>query len=207
MHARLRTAAWIAMTALSAGVALVSYRYLAPEPPAAAPNVVANAFANPFLAWHAGTAATALLLGAFQFVRGRGGRRPRWHRAAGAVYVAACLTSAPGALILALGTTAGPIGTAGFGLLALAWFYTTAQGVRAVLGRRYTEHGRWMLRSYALTFAAVTLRLYLPLPPALGFDFMEGYRAIAFLCWVPNLLAVEAWLAWKDRPSVRRLAV
>lgn len=195
----IRTLAWRLGALLATGVALVSFRYLLPSPPGIPPQILANAFAHPFLIWHVATAAIALLLGVFQFVRRRNGRRAKWHRASGAIYMAACLSSAPAALVLALGSSAGPVAAAGFGLLAIAWFHTTLQGLRAVLAGRYADHGRWMLRSYGLTFAAVTLRLYLPIPPALGIDFMEGYRAISFLCWVPNLLAVEAWLAWKRR--------
>jgi hypothetical protein len=67
---------------------------------------------------------------------------------------------------------------------------------RAVQGR-LDEHRRWMVRSFALTFAAVTLRLQLPLAAAAPIDSLDAYRAIAWLCWVPNLLAVEAFLAWR----------
>jgi hypothetical protein len=55
-----------------------------------------------------------------------------------------------------------------------------------------------MVRSAALTCAAITLRLYLPLPPALGFTFAEGYRVIAWACWVPNLLLVEYFLGQRQ---------
>jgi hypothetical protein len=49
-----------------------------------------------------------------------------------------------------------------------------------------------MLRSYALTFAAVTLRIWLA-PLALLFgDFEAGYRVVAWFCWVPYLLVIEA---------------
>ena len=51
-----------------------------------------------------------------------------------------------------------------------------------------------MIRSFALTFAAVTLRLYLPLIPLLGLSFIDGYRAVSFLCWIPNLIIAELYL-------------
>ncbi len=35
----------------------------------------------------------------------------------------------------------------------------------------------------------------------LGIDFADGYRAIAWLCWVPNVVAVEAYLRWPRRPA------
>jgi hypothetical protein len=49
-----------------------------------------------------------------------------------------------------------------------------------------------MIRSYALCFAAVTLRIWLPLFQfALGLEFIFAYRIIAWLCWVPNLVVAE----------------
>lgn len=188
---------------LAIGVALVSFRFLLPQPPGVSPDIAANRFADPALVIHAGFAAVALLLGPFQFIgrggKNGGGRRAIWHRFTGALYMAACLAAAPAGLVLALGTTAGPLATAGFGLLALVWFHTTAQGLRAVIGRRYAEHRRWMIRSFALTFAAVTLRLYLPIAPSLGYDFMPAYVAISWLCWIPNLILAE-WLFVPLRP-------
>jgi hypothetical protein len=40
----------------------------------------------------------------------------------------------------------------------------------------------------------VTLRLYLPLFPLLGIDFVDGYRAVSFLSWMPNLIVAEMYL-------------
>jgi hypothetical protein len=58
-----------------------------------------------------------------------------------------------------------------------------------------------MIRSFALTLAAVTLRFYLPIPPSLGYDFDDGYRAIAWLSWVPNLMLAELYVRWRPRIS------
>ena len=93
----------------------------------------------------------------------------------------------------------GPIATAGFGLLDILWFYFTLTGYRAALARRFADHRLWMIRSYALTFGAVTLRLYLAVAIATQMDFAVAYRAISFLSWVPNLLLVEWWLRRRDR--------
>jgi signal transduction histidine kinase len=43
----------------------------------------------------------------------------------------------------------------------------------------------------ALTFAAVTLRLYLPTAMVSESAFEPAYIAVAWLCWVPNLIAAE----------------
>ncbi len=59
-----------------------------------------------------------------------------------------------------------------------------------------------MVRSLALTFAAVSLRLGLIGFPALGLlSYADGYRVSAWLCWIPNLLVAEWWL----RRSARRV--
>ena len=59
-----------------------------------------------------------------------------------------------------------------------------------------------MIRSFAMTFGAVTLRLYLPIAPMLGYEFMEGYRITAWASWVPNLILVELWMR---RQAAQRL--
>ncbi|PCI74179.1 MAG: hypothetical protein COB20_15465 [SAR86 cluster bacterium] len=52
-------------------------------------------------------------------------------------------------------------------------------------------HQDWMIRSYALTLAAVTLRIYIPIGQISGYDFEESHQAIAWLCWVPHLIIAE----------------
>jgi hypothetical protein len=116
------------------------------------------------------------------------------HRYAGRIYVLACTIGGATGLLLALGATTGPVATAGFGTLALFWLYATLTAWRLAVRRRFAEHRAWMIRSWAMTFAAVTLRLYLPLIPLFDMAFYDGYRAIAFLCWVPNLLVAELYL-------------
>jgi hypothetical protein len=51
-----------------------------------------------------------------------------------------------------------------------------------------------MTRSYALAFGAVTLRIYLAVFALAGVEFWTGYRIASWLCWVPNLILVEAVL-------------
>ena len=44
-----------------------------------------------------------------------------------------------------------------------------------------------MTRSFALTYAAVMLRIYLPVAMIVGLEFARRTRSIAWLCWLPNL--------------------
>jgi hypothetical protein len=49
-----------------------------------------------------------------------------------------------------------------------------------------------MTRSYALIFAAVTLRLQLVIfQVAFGIEEMAAYQATAWASWVPNLIIAE----------------
>ncbi len=48
-----------------------------------------------------------------------------------------------------------------------------------------------MIRNFALTGAAVTLRLWLPALQAASGSFMDAYRTVVWLCWVPNAIAAE----------------
>jgi uncharacterized membrane protein len=195
---------WGLAALLSAGIAVFSYRFLLPHP-MMGEEIAQNLMRRPWLAIHATLAATALLVGPFQFLPGLRARAPKVHRWIGKVYVIACLCAAPAGLALALGSSAGPIAQSGFGVLSIIWFCVTAHAFRLAVTGRIAEHRRWMIRSFAMTFAAVNLRLYLPFPPMMGFSFIEGYRAISWLAWVPNLMVAELYLnrARWFRPSRR----
>ena len=106
---------------------------------------------------------------------------------------------------LALDSFAGPVARAGFALLAVLWLGTSLRAYVCIRRRDIGAHRDWMLRSYALTLAAVTLRIYLPASQIAGIHFMVAYPAIAWLCWVPNLLLAE-WLIRSGRLSPARSA-
>lgn len=67
--------------------------------------------------------------------------------------------------------------------------------MRAIRRGEVAVHRRWMIRAFALTYAAVTLRLWpAVLVPVLGGDFRAAYLIVPFLCWVPNLVVTEMLL-------------
>jgi hypothetical protein len=185
---------WAALNLLlCSAVALVSFRYLLGVGPVP-PLIFDNLFKNPWLVVHVAGAATALLVSPLQLIHSIRQRRPALHRWLGRLYVVGCTVGGIAGLPLAFGSAAGPIASAGFGSLAIAWLVTTLVGWRAGARRQLGAHRVWMLRSFSLTYAAVTLRIYLALLPMLPLAFISGYRAISFLCWVPNLLLAELLL-------------
>jgi len=183
---------WAVAALLSLLIALPSYRYFAGV--GMAPNIVANLFSRPWLLVHVAGAATALVIGPFQLLASIRARTPRIHRWMGRAYVVACLTGAVGGFIMAFGSTAGPVATVGFAALAVCWFYANVQGWRLAMARRFPEHRAWMIRSFAMTFAAVTLRIYVPLLPLTGMSGLDGYRLTAYIAWIPNLILAELYL-------------
>lgn len=200
MHPARFWSLWTPAGLLSVAVAGYAY-YFAPQVQNLGPQVFANLFARPWLTLHVAAAGTALLVGVFQLLPAVRARRPL-HRALGRIYVTSCVLGGAAGLVLALGTTAGPVAAWGFGLLAPIWIYTTVQGARAARARRMDDHRRWMIRSFALTFAAVTLRLYLPLGMVAGLSFEQIYVATAWISWVPNLLLAELYLRRGARTAV-----
>ena len=197
MAARTADRVWLwVVAALSVAIALISYRYLIPGAPGGGSGVLANRFTHVgALTVHAGFAATALLIGPFQFFASLRASRRTLHRRIGLTYVICVLGGGLGGLVLSFGTTAGPVAGAGFGLLAVIWIGVTGNAWRLAVRRSFAAHARWMIRSFALTLAAVTLRIYMPLAVALHLDMPTAYVAIAWLCWVPNLIVAEVFLA------------
>ena len=133
----------------------------------------------------------ALVLGALQVSSTLRSNYLDLHRWLGRIYVVAVIVSGTGGLVMALESTGGLVTHFGFGMMAVCWLGCTITAYRHIRAGNVVLHRAWMLRSYALTLAAVTLRVYLPLSQVAGIEFIEAYRAIAWLCWVPNLLVVE----------------
>lgn len=77
----------------------------------------------------------------------------------------------------------GAVTKLGFGGLGVALLTTTAMALFEIRRGNVAAHREWIIRSYALMFAAVTLRIELPLLIATFGGFDPGYRIVAWLCW------------------------
>lgn len=186
-------------------VAVASLRFLALGVSASMDFVAHNLDGNALMLYaHIGVAPIALALTPFQFMTRLRARRPKLHRWLGRGYVAAVLVSGLAGLQLAFHTTAGIFAATGFALLAVLWMITTGIALVFALQRNIPRHRAWMLRSAALTFAAVTLRVYLGSSMAAGLDFQTAYPLIAWLCWLPNAVFMEVYLLLV-RPKSSRL--
>ena len=153
------------------------------------------------LSLHALGGAIALLVGPLQFVSRF--RESNWnrHRLLGWIYCAAVLLGWCASLWIAPHSQTGWIASVGFLALGAAWIVATALAVRFILRGDAVRHQRWMIRSFALTAAAITLRMYLPLIFVFHWPFAIAYPAIAWLCWIPNALTVELYLRFVPTPA------
>lgn len=201
-----RAVAFWTVVLLSVIVALVSLRFLSGNPMVAGPDIRPSMVANGWIfVTHAVAAAVALGLGGFQFVSALRRRWPRLHRGSGRVYVLACLLGALTALWIAPDASSGKLATFGFSVLAAAWIYTTLTAWRLAVQRDFAAHRRWMIRSFALTFGAVTLRLQILAVLPFGLTYGDVSQVLAYSSWIPNLAVVElAFLLAVGRPSTQR---
>lgn len=145
----------------------------------------------------------ALLIGGFQFSSTLRRNYLNVHRWLGRTYLLMVAVGGAGSLLLAPQAAGGLVAKIGFFMLAVLWWFSAIHAYLAIRRGDVTQHRAWMLRNFALTFAAVTLRIQLGALSASGVPFSEAYPVVAWLSWVPNLVLIEWYLALAERrPTV-----
>lgn len=145
---------------------------------------------------HVLTALPPLMIGPWLFVRGLLKTRARFlHIWLGLVYVYCIFASSVLGFLLALGNTAGIVAIGGFGTLGVVWFITTFYAFRYARQKNWILHREWMIRSFMITLAVVTVRL---LPAPQGDAMSAFYPLMTWLCWVPNAIIAELYVQLTD---------
>ena len=193
-------------------IALLSWRMLVYSVEAISLAMVAQEAANRVLFYmHIVFAPLALALLPFQFNQRLRRRHLSVHRWTGRFYVISVFFGSLGGLSMGFSSNSGAFAASGFITLAVLWFLTTFMAVAAIREKRIEDHKAWMIRSAALGFGAVTLRIYVPI----GF-IIEGhglmpvntfYPIMSWLAWLPNLVVVEYWMSGKrqvNRETIHR---
>lgn len=167
-------------------------------------ELLANVFYRTTFYLHAGFGAIALFIGGWQFVKRFRIRYTDLHRNAGKIYVVAVLISSLAGFIIAFNATGGIVPITGFLCLAVLWLMTDIQAYRTIRKGDVKMHEQWMIRNYALTFAAVTLRIWIPvLQSGFNLPFSEAYQIVAWLCWIPNLMFAEALIFISQKKQLK----
>lgn len=157
-------------------------------------SLLSNVFWNIGFYGHILLGGLALLIGWVQFSKKLRNANLRRHRNIGKVYIISAIISGTCGIYIGFYATGGLISSLGFISLGLVWLYTTVKAYLAIRKSDLQLHQGMMIYSYAACFAAVTLRIWLPLL-SLGFgDFEVAYRIVAWLCWVPNMIFAYFWV-------------
>lgn len=124
-------------------------------------------------------------------------RNPVIHRWVGRVYAySILLVCGPAGMLMAWYANGGPVAQVSFLVLSTLWWWSTWVAWRAIRAGDIRRHGAWMIRSYALTLSAITLRLMqFGLAMYSDIDPETAYRLVAWPSWVLNLAAAEFILA------------
>lgn len=148
---------------------------------------------------HVGSSIFTLLAGFTQFNSFLLKKYPVIHKTIGIIYVyTVVLLSGPSGIYIGYYANGGITSKISFILLGILWLLFTILGIRLIQKGNLIAHKRFMLRSFALAFSAITLRLWKVIlvaifhPPP-----MEVYRLIAWLGWIPNLLLIEWYITKK----------
>jgi len=191
-RATLVAIAWGIFVFLAVSTGLGALRYALPNVPFPAP--LANfTTRHGWLVIHAVCSAVALIVGPWQFFASWRRHSLGVHRWMGRIYCGAVLAGWIASLPIAAHAETGVIASVGFLILGVLWAGTTTIGYFTARSGPVRVHREWMIRSYALTSAAVTLRIYLPVLLSSGVSYKIAYPLVAWLCWIPNLVFAQ-WL-------------
>jgi hypothetical protein len=134
-----------------------------------------------------------LLAGFSQFSNAIFKKYRSFHKKMGYLYVINILmVTGPASLLMGFYANGGLSSRIAFVLLAVLWLIFTAIALYKAIKKDFVAHRIFMMRSFALTLSAITLRIWkvifaatTDIPP------MDRYRIIAWLGWVLNLCIAE----------------
>lgn len=176
---------------------------------------------RPGFAWHYPLLVTHIMLGSVALVTCTlqlwpwlRRRHPRVHRYSGRVYVAVSIPTALAAMAIAPLGESGPNQQVAMFLGGLFWLVTTVVGYWMARRRDFRRHRVWMVRSFALVYAIVANRVWLPLcflvfTPELYFGghldpamLAQAFGVSVWLSVVVNMMLAEWWLHRTPRNTV-----
>jgi Predicted membrane protein (DUF2306) len=156
--------------------------------------------------WYLPSYYSHVLLGGIILIAGFIQLHPVWglrskklHRFLGFIYVFGILFfAAPGGLLMAFFIGRGPLVLSSFLVQGGLWIYFTARAFQLIKQRKIEAHRYWMWKSFSLTAAAITLRIYIFFA-SYWVDLSEpwAYAILSWASWLPNWLLVEYYFYQK----------
>jgi hypothetical protein len=154
-------------------------------------ELLTNTFWNIGFYTHILLGGLALLIGWTQFSSKIRDNNITLHKRIGKLYVISVFLSSIAGICIGFFATGGIPSSLGFICLGVIWFSTTVMAYINIKNRQIVKHQKMMVYSYAACFAAVTLRIWLPLLIIIFGNFITAYTIVAWLCWVPNLFVAN----------------
>lgn len=153
---------------------------------------------------HVFLSSITLIAGLFQFSNYILKHYKKLHRTMGYLYVGTILGFAgPSGLIMAFYANGTIWAKISFVILSLLWILFTTIALIKAKQQQFNAHKKWMIRSFALTLSAITLRLLaFVLPSFVHLSAFDEYTLIAWLSWVVNLVIAEGIIFIKWRKEV-----
>jgi uncharacterized membrane protein len=155
----------------------------------------------PFLIFpHIVAGILALLCGPLQFSYRLRHRSPKFHRVLGRVYVISVLIAAPLAIVLAYNRRIPhmmPYFFLASSLQASTWIVTTVAAFLTARNRHIQQHRQWMVRSYAVTFTFIGIRVLVQFPFAVPHTGANFSLEIVFVTFMAILLS-DIGLSWHE---------
>jgi len=151
------------------------------------PELLTNTIWNIGFYTHIILGGVALLIGWIQFSSKIRIKKMLLHKQIGKIYLIAVIFSSLAGIYIGFYATGGMVSSLGFICLGIVWFYTTLKAYLSIRKKQIEQHQKMMIYSYAACFAAVTLRIWLPILTLIYGDFVKAYVIVAWLCWIPNL--------------------
>lgn len=163
----------------------------------------------PWLFAHVVLGITANLIGPLQFIPAIRARNPLLHRTLGKIYLCCVAISTFVSFYLVSTAQLGLVYATGLAMLGVAWITSSGMAYLAIRKGNVEMHREWMIKSYVLTLAFVSNRLFEDLMARMGISsFIERKVLMAWACWAIPFFVTEVVLQsrrlYRKKVSVAR---
>lgn len=212
MNQTVKHISWFCMAFLAAFLFAITIEYLSFKSDVnfllEKQDIVFDSIWRPTFYFHVVSGMLVILIGPFQFLKRLREKQLSLHRFSGKIYVYGVLCiAAPTGLIMAFYAEGGIWSTVAFTIMSLLWFITTLMAIIKIKQHDIEGHKIWMMRSYALSFAAVTLRVLVPWFSLFIYDNKDLITvSTAWLSWMLNLIVAEGMIIALQKKALRSIS-
>ncbi|OAS82115.1 MULTISPECIES: DUF2306 domain-containing protein [Metabacillus] len=141
---------------------------------------------------HISLAIVSLITGSLGFIKAIRVKSINFHRWNGRIYVLSIVLNFIPGVYVSLFATGGWFSTIGFLILNTLWLVTTILSYLYIKRRKMILHSQWMIRSFFLSLANMTIYIIVAITHnLLNFPYENSYMVAVWLCWIINLLFAE----------------